>query len=134
MNKQIIVLLLLILSWAGLAQAAENRALFGDVDGYLLLTHENDLTDNDLTVVKSELSLWKDFQINTVKIEPYYLFKNDNFQSPVQPGQRTENTAGVDLIVQSSSLQKVSVGIGLKNLNDLGDSDNFLITRLRLDF
>ena len=123
---------------AGMAYANDgrlNRGLFGDVDGYLIMSNEDDTLDSDQTVLKSEISLWKDFSLGTVQIEPYYYFRNDTTADSVQGSVLTENMVGTDLVLQQTDLMRVSTGIAYKYRYKVsGNNDALVITRFRLDF
>ena len=137
MNR-IIGLLLLCFLLGGVAtadNARNGRGLFGDVDGYLIISNEDDQLDNDPTILKSELSLWKDFTLNSIQFQPYYYFRNDTSADGLQSVQLTENMAGIDLVIQQNEQLKVSTGIAYKyRYKASGNNDGLMITRFRLDF
>lgn len=133
-----IVMTLLLISFFILsadAQPPTGKALLGDVDGYLALTHEDDTLDSDRTVLKSELSLWKEFKVGSIGLEPYYYFKNESFSDSLTTAQLTENMAGVDLIIQDNAMTRVSTGIAYKyRYKSSGNNDSLAVTRFKLDF
>jgi hypothetical protein len=114
---------------------AQNRGMFGDLDGYLMLTTEDDLVDMDPTTVKTELQIYKDFTWGSLKVEPYYYYKNDSLYASNSYYILNENMVGLDFIVQEGSLEKVTLGAGYKyRIKTFGSNDSLLVTRMRLDF
>jgi hypothetical protein len=129
---------LLCLLLTGMVHASDGRlgrGLFGDIDGYLIMSNEDDTLDSDVTVLKSELSLWKDYSLGTVQLEPYYYFRNDTTADSIHGSVLTENMVGTDLVLQQSDLMRVSTGIAYKYRYKVsGNNDALVITRFRLDF
>ena len=132
--KKMSLALLVMIFLSGMA-VAQNRGMFGDLDGYLMLTSEDDLVDMDPTTVKTELQIYKDFTWGSLKVEPYYYYKNDSLYASNSYYILNENMVGLDFIVQEGSLEKVTLGAGYKyRIKTFGSNDSLLVTRMRLDF
>jgi len=137
MKRTIILFVLLFMAAGGTAMALlPNRGLLGEIDGYLLLTTENDLRDSDQAIVKSELSFWRDTQIGGIAVEPFYYFKNEMNPNSIDSAQVTENMLGVNLVAQQTDAEKITVGLGYKyRYKNFGDNnDSLLISQFRMDF
>ena len=128
------VLFLILLTMAN-AQYRTGKGLLGDIDGSLILSHEDDTLDSDRTVIKSELSLGKQIDFRSIQFEPYYYFKNESFSDSISTAQLTENLAGVDLVIQDNEQSRVSTGLAYKyRYKSSGNNDSLMITRFKLDF
>jgi hypothetical protein len=134
--KKLSLALLVMIFLSGMA-FAQNRGLFGDLDGYLMLTSEDDLVYMDPTTVKTELQIYKDFTWGSIKVEPYYYYKNDSIVANNSYYVLNENMVGLDFIAQEGSLEKFTLGAGYKYRIMTfggGSNDSLLVTRMRLDF
>jgi len=137
MKQVLILIILLLLAAGGPALATQpNRGFLGDVDGYLILTTENDMNDSDQPVVKSEFSLWRDTQIGGVAVEPFYYLKNETNPNSVNNAQVTENMLGLNLVVQQTDAAKITAGLGYKyRYKNFGDNnDSLMLSQFRMDF
>ena len=116
--------------------AASNRELLGEIDGYLILTTEDDQHDGDDTVVRTEFSLWKDLMVGSFSLEPYYYFRNESNPNSTSDTRLTENMVGLNWVIQQSPLEKITTGVGYKyRYKSFGDNtDNLLVTQFRMDF
>lgn len=133
MNKLVLALAVLIVLMG--SAIAQNRGFLGDLDGYIMMTSEDDMLDMDPTLVKSELSLYKNLKWGSLQLQPYYYYKNDSIFANNSYFILNENMVGLDVILQQTALETITTGIGYKyRIKNFGSSDSLLVTRLRMDF
>jgi hypothetical protein len=126
---------LLIGLLAGVAGAVPGRGFLGDVDGYVMITSEDDIVDPENTILRSELQIYRDYNWGSLVLEPYYYFKNDGMNLQNQSLLLTENLLGLDLILQQTALTRFTGGIGYKyRTKSFGTNDSLIVTKLRIDF
>jgi len=127
--------LFLIVLLAGMAAAVPGRGFLGDIDGYLMVTSEDDIVSSENTILRSELQIYRDYNWGSLVLEPYYYFKNDGMNLQNQSLLLTENLLGFDLILQQSPLTRFTGGIGYKyRTKSFGTNDSLIFTKLRIDF
>jgi len=141
MRKATVFIVLIFLFLTGNAAVADdfaagNRGRFGNIDGYLMFTRQDDLLNNDPTTYKSELSLYRTLSVGKMLVQPYYYFKNEMFNNdPFTDLQITENTLGLDFIITATSNEAVTMGLGyLYRTKSSGNNDGIIQSRVRLDF
>ncbi len=128
------LILLLSLSQSSGAQQC-TRTFLGEIDGYISITTDNDSLGSDADKQVSEFSLFRDYPFKDFVLRPFYLFRNESYGGYIPTSTVTENTLGVDFVVQATEMAFVSFGMGYINRMATGGTNKGLIsTKFRLDF